>query len=299
MEPVADRRFDYRGAVQRIAELQAGCGSEVNPVCRPILLDHGERTAGVVVWFHGYTNCPRQFEALGRKCFEAGYNVYIPLAPAHGLADRMTRQHARITSETLGRFAEESVDIAHGLGQRIAVGGMSMGGTLASWLAARRADIDLALPIAPVYSPFSAPLWLARLFAFALRRAAPNIMIWWNAAKKKSISGPQNAYYRYSLRGIGHIMRLAFETLGSSAKREPAAGRLHFVLNDNDEAIDNSLAKSAVSAWRMKGTDRVDLTVFPRELGLIHDLIDPLQRQQKVDLVYPVLLDILRREMPI
>src|SRR5512137_2551165 len=80
------------------------------PAARPILLDHGRRTPVAVAWLHGYTNCPRQFEALGRRCHARGWNVWIPLAPHHGLADRMSDATSLLTAKELADWGAQAVD---------------------------------------------------------------------------------------------------------------------------------------------------------------------------------------------
>jgi pimeloyl-ACP methyl ester carboxylesterase len=90
----------------------------VNPVCESILMSHGEITETVIVMFHGFTSCPEQFRELGQQLFDLGYNVYIPLLPHHGHADRDREALLNTSAEELAVFATESLDIAYGLGER-------------------------------------------------------------------------------------------------------------------------------------------------------------------------------------
>jgi hypothetical protein len=48
--------------------------------------------------------------------------------------------------------------------------------------------------------------------------------------------------------------------------------------------------KAVAAAWAQHGAG-VKLYEFPTSAGLKHDMIDPGQPYQKVDLLYPVLLD--------
>lgn len=51
---------------------------------------NGQNVENGVVLVHGYTYCPRQFEASGRTLFDRGCNVLnAPPLPRRGLADRM------------------------------------------------------------------------------------------------------------------------------------------------------------------------------------------------------------------
>ena len=70
-------------------------------VCITKLFDHGKQTEHVIVLMHGFTNCPEQFNELGRQHFDAGNNVLIPRMPYHGLSDRLTDVLVNITAENL------------------------------------------------------------------------------------------------------------------------------------------------------------------------------------------------------
>src|SRR4051812_43544673 len=92
--------LDFATARSQIAALQAQerqaqGDATINPVCYTRLLDHGQRTRRVVVCYHGYTNCPFQFQALAENFYAQGNNVFLPRLPYHGLADRMTVAQAR------------------------------------------------------------------------------------------------------------------------------------------------------------------------------------------------------------
>src|SRR5258708_37317477 len=61
----------YQEALEVVKGLQALDGPNVNPVCHTRLYTHGHRTERALVLLHGFTNCPRQFDDLGRQLFEA------------------------------------------------------------------------------------------------------------------------------------------------------------------------------------------------------------------------------------
>ena len=119
---------DYSTAVTRIEAMQAQDTPDVNPVCRSKFMTHGRKVEQAIVFLHGFTNCPEQFDDLGLIFYKLGYNVLIPRMPHHGLQDRMTSDQARLTAEELVVFANEAVDIAHGLGDHVTLVGFSAGG---------------------------------------------------------------------------------------------------------------------------------------------------------------------------
>lgn len=124
-----DPAGDYAMAMDRAAALTGADGPDVNPECTSRILDHGERVARSVVLLHGYTNCPAQFSVVADAYFDAGYNVVVARIPQHGMADRLTRDLSYLTAGALTTLADESVDIAAGLGERVSVVGLSAGGT--------------------------------------------------------------------------------------------------------------------------------------------------------------------------
>lgn len=279
----------YESAVAEARRQQAGCDRSNNPACQPILMTHGRKTPVVVIWLHGYTNCPRQFEALGGRCYDKGWNVWIPLAPHHGLADRLTDATRLLTAGELRQWADSAVDVARGLGERVVVGGHSMGGSAAAWLGQRRQDVAVTLSIAPALTPLGGPAAVSRLAA-AFFRMAPNVMAWWDPELRESLPGPAHAYLRFSYKGLAEILRLGFSFADEAWKRLPATGAFRLVLNDGDEHLNNALAERIIDRWKRRGAANVGLIRLGRELRLRHDFVDPDQPYQRIEIAYPPLI---------
>ncbi|RYX79238.1 alpha/beta fold hydrolase [bacterium] len=138
-------------ASQKAASVTSGCTSQ--------LMTHSEKTAKTVVLFHGITACPDQFKAFGQQLFNAGYNVYIPLAPYHGTSD--PQAHKDVRSIDLVNYANQSVTIATGLGSEVGVIGLSGGAVVATWAAEYRPEVTRLLALSPFYEPAAAqaPKW--------------------------------------------------------------------------------------------------------------------------------------------
>src|SRR5690348_15642732 len=111
---------NYTEAVQRIEAKQAQ-ESNLNPVCRTQFMTHGQKAQRVIVFAHGYTNCPQQFVGLGKRFYDLGYNVLIMPVPHHGLKDRMTDEQALLTAEEIAAYTDQVVDIAQGLGEHVTI----------------------------------------------------------------------------------------------------------------------------------------------------------------------------------
>ncbi|MEW5960674.1 MAG: alpha/beta fold hydrolase [Chloroflexota bacterium] len=289
-EPVTD----YAAALERIAALQAADTPDINPLCRLQLLTHGRRVERVVVFWHGYTNCPQQFLQLGRIFFERGDNVLIPRLPQHGQMDRLSPAQTRLTAETMIAQVDEALNLAHGLGERVTVVGFSAGGVLAGWAAQQRADLEQAVIICPSFALKIVPLWLSAPFA-RLLLTWPNFYRWWDAQLKTEASGPQYAYPRYSSRALGQILRLGLAVRAAARRTEPATSSILVITNPNDWAVNNDFTAEIVSHWRNNGSGNIGTYEFDIEHRLGHDIIDPHQVAQRVELVYPILVDLIHR----
>ncbi len=127
-----------------------------NAGCRSQFLLHSAPTSKVCLFFHGFTAAPYQFLPMGRTLHQAGYNVLIPRMPGHGQAGDWNRDNPPplpTNPDTYKQFGLDWLQKAQALGDRVVVGGLSGGGTLAAWLALERAkEIDRALLFAPYLS---------------------------------------------------------------------------------------------------------------------------------------------------
>jgi carboxylesterase len=97
---------------------------------------------------HGFTGTPASMRPLAERFAEAGWAVECPLLPGHGTAvDDM--QPTRW--EDWSAAAEEAYQrLAGRVGGRIVIGGLSMGGTLTLWLAARHPEVAAIVCINPL-----------------------------------------------------------------------------------------------------------------------------------------------------
>jgi carboxylesterase len=127
-----------------------------NNGCRSQFLLHSAPTAKVCLFFHGFTAAPYQFLPLGRTFYNAGYNVIIPRLPGHGKAGNWSKDNPPPLPDSVDaykQFALNWLEKAQTLGDRVVVGGLSGGGTVAAWLALEKFDqLDRALLFAPYLS---------------------------------------------------------------------------------------------------------------------------------------------------
>src|SRR5579859_6039497 len=97
----------YDQALERVVALHAQEATGHNPLCHTQLLTHGQKTERVIAFIHGYTNCPMQFAPLAEAFYQRGYNTLTVLMPHHGLTDRLTDEHRRLTAEELVAYRSE------------------------------------------------------------------------------------------------------------------------------------------------------------------------------------------------
>jgi carboxylesterase len=113
---------------------------------------------GVLV-LHGFTGTPQSVRPLARAFAGAGFTVELPLLPGHGTAveDLITTSWSDWSAA-----AEEAYKDLADRCDRVAVSGLSMGGTLACWLTARYQAIAGLICVNPAVEP-PAPSFLELL----------------------------------------------------------------------------------------------------------------------------------------
>jgi carboxylesterase len=288
----------YAEAVQRIKALRTQEAPGMNPVCRLQFMTHDRPVKQVIVLVHGYTNCPQQFHEFGQRFYDLGYNVLLAPLPHNGLTDRMTEEHAQLKAEELITYADQMVDIAQGLGKHVVMVGFSGGGVTTAWAAQYRSDIDLAVIISPTFGFQKIPTPLT-VPAANLYLVLPNSFQWWDPSRKDALQedrGPTYAYPRYSTRALAEILRLGSAVQVVAQREPPAAHSILAVTNANDPYVNNSLTANVVKVWREHNA-RVTTYEFEAALRLGHDLIDPTQPDERIDIVYPRLIDLITQEV--
>jgi len=260
-------------------------------VCITKLYTHGTQTEHVIVLLQGFTNCPEQFNELGKQYYEAGSNVFIPRIPYHGLSDRMTDALVNLTAESFTAFGDRVVDIAHGLGKKVTVMGISGSGTLVAWLAQNRADLDFAFIIAPLFGLAIIPPAFTKLFErIALR--LPNFFLWWDPrTKEDNPYSVDYAYPRYPWRALAEIMRLAMVTRAQAEKSAPLSRNITMVINDAEPAVSNPEIFRLLKLWKKHGKGNLSEYHFEKEMKLPHDIITPGTPGVPVGDVHPRLVN--------
>ena len=274
--PQPDPANSYEEAEKR---LQAWAEEEavlpLQMVCNTKVFTHGHQTEQVILFFHGYTACPEQFAELGQLFFEQGYNVLIPCMPHHGWKDRLSEELKHLTAEDVAKYGNRSMDIARGLGKRIIAFGISGGGTVVSWLAQNRSDLDVAVPLAAFLRMYVLPAFLIIPF-INLFSLLPNFFVWWDPrTKAKNPFSIYYAYPHYSFRTLAEIMRLGLSVKRQAKMHRPAAGKILVMENDFDMGVSNAEIESLADLWKVYNPEKVNSYHFEREMKMLHDIITP------------------------
>ena len=287
--PLPDPRArpEYREAVSSIREVIARDAADptLAATALPRLYEHGKRVRNSVLLFHGFTNCPQQFDELARQFYGRGCNVYVPRIPRHGLKDRLTLTLADLTGKELADSGLEAYHAASGLGERVSAVGLSLGGSMALWLA-QAMPIDLAVPIAPFLTPIGFPRSVASVGMHALY-AIPSMYWWWDPRVKAGCL-PTYAYPGFPTHALAEVTFFGDAIFNYAPTNKPLAKSCVLVTNSHESAVNNSVPRDVLAMWKANGADYREVVLT--DLGSPrHDIIDPTTFPQGRKLVYPVL----------
>ncbi len=289
--PASRPSATYEDACERAAAIVSRDDDRVLPQARTALLTAGARAPLAVVLFHGFTNHPGQYAQFAPLLVERGANVFIPRMWGHGFRDRLTRDLANFDMSKALLGAYEALDAACGLGERVAVLGISLGGVLCAHIAQHRADVDVAVPIAPDIAILNFPYGVSR-GAGALMRLLPNRFQWWDPRVKEA-QRPATAYPQFSTRALGRTLMLSDAVYAAARSSAPAANRVTTISNPRDPAVNHKVTEKMVALWQARrndgGVSLVDIEGLPAN----HDIVDPDNPHARTGLVYPVLVDAL------
>ena len=116
-----------------------------------------------VLLLHGSGDTPQSLRYLAERLHDAGFTVHVPLLPGHG---RDVGRFASVTERAYAAAADAGLVTILRETDRVAVGGLSMGGALAARLAADRAEARALVLLAPYLEAPSLVRRAARLSRF-------------------------------------------------------------------------------------------------------------------------------------
>ena len=244
---------------QRVSDAARGVTAE----CRSRALTHDGKTEGAVVFLHGIRVCPSQFDGLARHFFEAGYNVYLPVAPAHGTAD--PKAHAEVEAGELVDYVDESITTATGLGEDVGVVGLSGGGLLGTWAAHQRPEVERLLVLSGFYEPAAseAPKWQLPLLKTLYGK---------HLVADSFSNGADSADPGFSYRALAQYL-----IIGDNLRTDPESPALRSVATvtaEDDARIDHELAVSIPGTLAEANGLELLEAVIPGEWGVGHEVVN-------------------------
>ncbi len=257
----------YARAVATIARRQVADDRVAVPGARSIVLTHGAPTARAIVLLHGLTDSPRQFQALAYRLHADGNNVFVPRFPHHGLRGGTAGSLTALRALELRRFADSVVSEAGGLGDSVVVVGLSLGGTVAAWIAQRR-PVWRAVLIAPALEPGHIPSMLDRIIVAIVDRL-PDVI--WRSSPDRVRPDREPGF---STHAVAEVFELGGAVLREAARAAPRTGRIVVLVNANDRTVRESAARSLARHWARHGA-AVSVLELPSSLRLPHNIIDP------------------------
>ncbi len=270
-------------ARERFALLAQRDGPQISAAGRSRLYAGDAPARLAVVLIHGFTNCPEQWVPFSANLVRDGCAVVIPRLPGHGFADRSAKTIGRVKAHELLSIANDAVDVAAGLADRVFICGLSIGGAIAVWLALRRPDIATAVSIVPFIGISKLGAEANAVAAWALS-TLPDVFVPWDpSGKNRSI--PPYGYTHFPTRVLGECLNVGMGCYDEAKTRAPA-GNVHFLLNAKEPACNNELSLEMArrfSADRSGSTQTVVLDDLPAN----HDIIDPTNPQERTAIVYP------------
>ena len=278
-----DPMTDYDAAVSRVEKIQEEELPVTNEASRSLLMTHGDKTDDVYVLVHGITNAPKEFEELGNILHEQGSNVLILRMPHHGLKSGDINELKALTAEEVRDYADESIDIAAALGDKITVMGISGGGTAAAWMTQNRPEVARTVLLSPFFGMAQTPMFLDPILMNAFSRL-PNLSIGGKAEADRAW-----VYKGESTNGVAVFMRLGQAVFEQAESTAPAASDIFILTTASDLAADNDWADKLAEDWEAQGV-AVDNYQFPKSDKVPHASIDPFTEEAIRQLVYDKIL---------
>ena len=241
--------------------------------CRSRFLLQPRPAPKVVVFFHGFTAAPAQFDVIGEAFYRVGYNVLIPLLPGHGQAGDWQDNNPPPLPENphiYQEFGRNWLKNAQALGDRVLLGGLSGGSTLAAWLALEHPQqVDRGLLFAPYLSGTNA------LVDWVVERM--NVYFEWKTQPGTKSFG----YSGFHMPALRVFLDMGQEIL-DRAQVQPAAPLL-IVSSASDSAVDNEEHQKLFQS-ALKLQPRCWYHCFDRKLAIPHNMMTQAEGNQHVAL---------------
>lgn len=114
---------------------------------------HRDNSAHAVLVIHGFGDTPQSMSYLAEYLHARGYAVSAPLLPGHG---RTLRTFGASQSDEWIHAARDELEVLRGRYRGVSIAGLSMGGAIATILAAEHKDVTSLVLLAPFFEASAA-----------------------------------------------------------------------------------------------------------------------------------------------
>lgn len=240
---------------------------------------------GTLVMYHGFTAGTWQFEILARRAYAAGYHVYVPRLPGHGLRDDSGGEDPRqlLTGRNwrdYETFAGSTCLDVKGLGAPISVIGLSVGGAVALSAAEQHPGVLRVAVFAPfleVAGPAKVAIQVGRVlngvtFGLAARAFGLLPVHWSRDIQIKTASGERPGHTKFSQACIHAVTLFGREILENAAQLKAP---VQFVTTAGDPAADEATNRNMFDL--LGGSTRNGWYQYPRPERVPHAMIHPYE----------------------
>jgi carboxylesterase len=121
------------------------------------------------------------------------------------------------------------------------------------------------------------------------------MFFWWDPRQRENLAGPAYAYPRFPTRVIGETMFLGRSVLDQSRILPPQCPFILTITSASDTAANNVVTEQLIANWRALRPAGIETFEFPADQEIPHDFIDPNQPDQRIDIVYPKIIELLEK----
>ncbi len=243
--------LSYFEAAEKFGILQSRDDANIRLECRSTLLTHCQKTLKSIVLFHGFTNCPKQFNQFSQLLFDQGYNVLIPIPPFHGLNDLNTRDQNKLKAAQILDLTQASVAIASGLGQQVETFGLSGGGVMSLWAGLNLPQVSKAIVVSPIMKPYATKDFPLNPVIKILQNI-PDQYIYWDGELKDKAEFSLYAYKGFSTKAIAQFLEIGNTVLKQIQTKKTTNAKFILITSDTDQAVDNSMASSVLKLLKTR-----------------------------------------------
>jgi carboxylesterase len=225
-------RRHHRAVAARMPVGPSGIIPGAEPFTLPARGHPGDGPA--VLMLHGFGDTPQTLRYLGGALHAAGWTVRVPLLPGHG---RTLAEFGRSDAAAWLAHAREELAALRAQHREVALAGLSMGGALASVLAAETPDVRALALLAPYLSMPTTVRRLARV-----HRLLELAMPWAASRGERSIHDEREAARSLSYGVVApHLLRELLrvtETAQQALPRITAPTLVIYSRQDNRVPVD-------------------------------------------------------------